>query len=140
MNPDSDIVTVEFDGIDIDELVGDIVKEIEMANYKLLKISHIDNIKERIGMKKGLKMEFRYYKIIEFCNLFTCGEMVMADFRAGVFVPQRYAVYQPLDENTIYVSYLKPTAIAKFFGSSRMMKVSEEIEEVMDGILASLED
>lgn len=136
----SDIETVEFQGVSLDDFLYDIQKEIEIKNYKVLKISNIDNIKERIGMKKGLKMEFRYYKIIEFCNLFSCAEMAMADFRAGAFLPQRYAIYQPLNDNSLYVSYLKPTAVARLFESERMMKTAKIMQEEMEDVLAALED
>lgn len=140
MGISSDIETVEFEDKDFDDLLDDLLKEIEFKNYRIFKIANVDNIKERIGVIENLKIAYTHYKIVEFCNLFTCNAMVTADPRAGVFLPQRFAVYQPTGEKTIYVSYLKPTAIARFLGSEEMMKVAKTIDKDMSDVAAAIEE
>ena len=140
MDAESDIVTHEFDEYEFDDLLDSLVKEIELANYRIVKIASVDNIKERVGIVKDLKIAYTYYKIIEFCNLFTCSEMAAADGRAGVFLPQRFALYKPVDETTIYLSYLKPSAVARFFGSDRMMKTAKKLDEEMNDVIEAVEE
>ena len=136
----ADIETREFKSRDFEDIIFDLTKELELKNYKITKISNIGKIKERTGMKKDLTVTFQYYKIVEFCNLFTCSEIIMSDFRAGAFMPQRFAVYQPLNKESIFVSFLKPTSIARLFDSERMMKTSLTVEKDMDDVLSALKD
>ena len=140
MDADSAIVTVEFEDEEFQDLLDDLLKEIELQNYKVLKVANVDNIKERTGIAKDINIVYQYYKIVEFCNLFTCSEMASADARAGVFLPQRFAMYQRLDEDTIYVSYLRPTAIAELLDSGQMMVAARQIEREMNDIIEAVED
>lgn len=140
MDAGSDIVTHEFEDSEFDDLLDDLVKEIELANYRVLKVAHVDNIKERLDIVRDLKVVYSHYKIIEFCNLFTCSEMAAADGRAGVFLPQRFALYKYVDEETIYLSYLKPTAVARFLDSKEMMKTAKKLDEEMNDVIKAVED
>ncbi len=135
MNINSDIVTTRFQDVGFDELLEDLTKEVEFKNYLITRIVNVDNIKERQKLVKDIKIGFTRYKILEFCNLMNCNEVVSSDLRAGVFMPVRFAVYQPLGENAVYVSYLKPTALARLFGSKRMIKATKQLEEDMSDVV-----
>jgi len=138
MNADKDIVTVKLDGESFDDFMEDIKKEIQLKNYRVVKVINVDNIKMRRNLVNNLEIGFKSYKIIEICNLFTCNEIISADLRAGVFMPQRLALYERLDVPGVFVSYLKPTAVARLFTSKKMMvaagKMEKDIEEILDTV------
>ncbi len=140
MDPDSAIVTIEFEEVEFEDLLDSLIKEIELKNYRVLKVANVDNIKDRVGLTKDLEIVYSHYKIIEFCNLFTCSAMTVADSRAGVFLPQRFALYKRVDETLIELSYLKPTAVAKFFGSKEMMKTAIILDTEMNDVISAIEE
>jgi uncharacterized protein (DUF302 family) len=139
MDVDKDIVTVRLTGESFEEVMEDLEKEIQLKNYRVVKIVNVDNIKMRTNLVKDLKIGFKKYKIIEICNLFTCNDIISADLRAGVFMPQRFAVYERLDVEDIFVSYLKPTAVARLFTSKQMNKAAERMEKDMEEIVDALD-
>lgn len=139
MDINSDIVTTEFEKVDFDDLMDILTKEIELKNYRIIRVINIDNVKTRKNLVKDLVVGFVHYKIIEFCNLFSCNEIVSADLRAGVFMPQRFAVYQPLNDKSVYVSYLKPTAFAGLFESKRMLKTAIRLDKEMRDVVEASE-
>jgi len=138
MNADNDIVTGKFESESFEDFMEDITKEIQLKNYRIVKIINVDNIKMRRNLVSDLEIGFKNYKVIEFCNLFICNEMISADLRAGVFMPQKFAVYERLDGKDVFVSYLKPTAVARLFGSKKMMKAAGKMENDMKEILEAV--
>lgn len=138
MDANRDIVTKKIKDIVFQEVVDNIVKESELKNYRVVKVVNVDNIKDRRKLVKNIKIGFRSYKIVEICNLFTCNDIISSDLRAGVFMPARFAVYEQLDDDAVYISFLKPTAIARLFGSgARMMETATKMEKDMNDVMAS---
>ncbi len=135
----SDIVTVSFKDVKFDELLENLVKAAQLKNYRITKIVSVDNIKERKNLVKDLRIGFKHYKIVEICNLFKCNDLISSDLRAGVFMPVRFAVYQKAGGKTVDVSYLKPTAFARLFGSERMAKVAGQLERDMKDVVSAAE-
>ncbi len=138
MDVNSDIVTRSFDDDDFSDTLDIFIKEIQNKNYRVVKIVNVDNVKNRTNLVKDLKVGFDRYKIIEICNLFSCNEIISADLRAGVFMPQRFAMYQRLNDKKVYISYLKPTSFARLFGSGTMLEVAGRIERDIVAILDEL--
>ncbi|VAX25132.1 hypothetical protein MNBD_NITROSPINAE02-1683 [hydrothermal vent metagenome] len=137
MDVNSDIVTLSFQDIGFDEFLADLVKAIQVTNYRVVKIVNVDNIHMRTNLDPNLNIGFKNYKIVEICNLMNCNEIISSDLRAGVFMPVRFSVYQPNKSNEILVSYLRPLAVAKLFGSARMLKAAKGIENDMAEIIAT---
>ena len=94
MNVNQDIVDRQFKAKTFDGLLDDLVTEIEALNYRVTRINHIDNIHDRREAGINVTIGFKRYKIVEFCNLNSCSELISADLRAGVFMPVRFIVYQ----------------------------------------------
>ena len=134
MDINKDIVTHVIQKADFGEIIENLIKEAQLKNYRIVKIVNVDNIKEKAALVDKLSIGFQHYKIIEMCNLINCNEVVSSDLRAGVFMPVRLVVYQPKDENTIYISYLKPTAFAALFQPRTMMKVAKQLERDLDDV------
>lgn len=139
MDINNDIVTVRLEGESFEEVMDDIEKEIQLKNYRVIRIINVDSIKMRRNLVENLEIAFENYKVIEFCNLFTCNELITPDLRAGVFMPQKFVVYQRPGDKNIIVSYLKPTSVARLFGSKKMMKPAEKMEKDMEEILDSVD-
>ncbi len=91
MNINDDIVTRSFEAEDFDELLSDLVSEIEVRNYRITRINHIDNVLDQKERGLSSKMRFKHYKIVEFCNLNSCAEMMSSDMLAGVFMPAGFS-------------------------------------------------
>lgn len=133
-----DIVTREFPSRELDGLVDDLVAELEFHNYRVTRINSIDNVLEQIERGLSTSMTFRYYKIVEFCNLNSCAELISSDLLAGVFMPVRFIVYQRRETPSAYVSYLKPTAFARLFESASLQQVAAILEKDMRDVMAEL--
>ena len=107
-----DIVTRTFEYESFDELLDDLAKEIEVRNYRVTRIYDIDNILEQPERGIGATISFERYKIVEFCNLGSCAELISQDLRAGVFMPVRFVVYRKAGASDVSISFLKPSAFA----------------------------
>lgn len=138
MNLNQDIVDRQYQTENFDGLLEDLVTEIEALNYLVTRISHIDNIYDRREAGIDVTIGFKRYKIVEFCNLNNCSELISADLRAGVFMPVRFIVYQRVDETTVHIAFLKPTAFAALFNSKPLMQVATQIEEDMIDVLEEM--
>ena len=138
MNVNQDIVDRQFQTDDFDGLLDDLVAEIEALNYSVTRINHIDNIYARREAGIEVSIGFRRYKIVEFCNLNSCSELISADLRAGVFMPVRFVVYQKEEETTAHISFLKPTAFASLFESEALFRVADQIEKDMINVLEEM--
>ena len=135
MNISEDIVSREFQSEDFDVLLDDLVSEIKTRNYRVTRIYDIDNIHDRLEEGIDVTVGFRRYKIVEFCNLNVCSELISNDLLAGVFMPVRCIVYQRKDETGVYIAFLKPTAFARLFNSKPLMQVATKLHEDMANVL-----
>ena len=135
MNITEDIVSREYRSEDFDVLLDDLVSEIKTRNYRVTRIYDIDNIYDRLKEGIDVTVGFRRYKIVEFCNLNSCSELISSDLLAGVFMPVRFIVYQKKDEAGVYVAFLKPTAFARLFDSKPLMQVATKLHEDMANVL-----
>ena len=106
-----DIVTRTFEYESFDELLDDLAKEIEVRNYRVTRIYDIDNIFEQPERGIDATITFKRYKIVEFCNLGSCAELISQDLRAGVFMPVRFVVYRRAGASDVSISFLKPSAL-----------------------------
>jgi uncharacterized protein (DUF302 family) len=138
MNIDGDIVTKSYDTEAFDELVDDLVSEIEVRNYRVTRINHIDNVLDQKERGLSTRMRFKHYKIVEFCNLNSCAEMMSADMLAGVFMPVKFIVYQGAHDHKAYVSFLRPTRFAALFSARGVMDIAVGLEKDMDDVLEEI--
>ena len=138
MNPDRDIVDRLYQTDNFDALLADLVTEIEVRNYRVTRVNNIDNIYDRLEAGIEVSAGFKRYKIVEFCNLNSCSELISADLRAGVFMPVRFVVYQKIKETVVHIAFLKPTAFARLFDSIPLMQVATQLEEDMVDVLEEM--
>jgi uncharacterized protein (DUF302 family) len=135
---DEDVVTKSYDVDDFDDLLNDLLSEIEVRNYRVTRINHIDNVLDQKERGLSTKMRFTHYKIVEFCNLNSCAEMLSADVLSGVFMPVRFIAYQGVDDQKAYVSFLRPTRFAALFSATGVMDVAVGLEKDMSDVLEEL--
>jgi uncharacterized protein (DUF302 family) len=139
VNANQDIVKRRYATDDFDQLLGDLVKEIEARNYRITRINHIDNIFDRREAGVEITARFRHYKIVEFCNLNSCSELISADLLSGVFMPVRFAIYQTEEEETVaHVAFLDPNAFARLFHSPSLSQVAAELSRDMTDVLEEM--
>ena len=139
VNANQDIVKRSYATDDFDQFLGDLVTEIEARNYRITRINHIDNIFDRQEAGIEITARFRHYKIVEFCNLNSCSELISADLLSGVFMPVRYAVYQTEEEeNVAHVAFLNPNAFARLFDSASLNQVADELSKDMNDVLEEM--
>jgi len=139
MNVNQDIVDKQFHTENFDQLLEDLITEIKVSNYRVTRINHIDNIYDRREAGIDVTIGFKHYKIVEFCNLNSCSELISADLKAGLFMPVRFVVFQKTDESIPRIAFLKPTAFAAIFTSEPLMQVATQIEEDMTRVLEELD-
>ena len=139
VNANQDIIKRSYATDDFDQFLGDLVTEIEARNYRIARINHIDNIFDRQEAGIEITARFRHYKIVEFCNLNSCSELISADLLSGVFMPVRYAVYQTEEEeNVTHVAFLNPNAFARLFDSAALNQVANELSKDMNDVLEEM--
>ena len=135
MDISEDIVTRKFSGMSFDEVLEYLVQEVKDRNYLITRINNIDNIHERLNGDVAKNLKFKLYKIVEFCNLESCSQLISTDLKAGVFMPVKFAVYQSDNQEQVFISFLKPTSFAIIFNSERMNRIAEILEKDMNDIL-----
>jgi uncharacterized protein (DUF302 family) len=138
VNIDADITTKSYEVEDFDDLLDDLIAEIEVRNYRVTRINNIDNVLEQKERGLSTRMRFTHYKIVEFCNLNSCAEMMSADVLAGVFMPVKFIAYQEVGVRKVQVSFLRPTRFAALFSASGVMDVAVELEKDMHDVLAEI--
>ena len=139
MNISQDILGKQYRTENFDDLFADLLTEIRTRNYRVTRINHIDNIYQRREAGIETTIGFKRYKIVEFCNLNSCSELISADLRSGVFMPVRFAVYQNNESDAVHITFLKPTAFAALFESEPMMRVATQLEKDMTNVLEELD-
>ena len=130
-----DIVTKHYSGMSFEDVLEYLVQEVKDRNYLITRINNIDNIHDRKNGDFTKQIKFKLYKIVEFCNLENCSQLISTDLTAGVFMPVKFAVYQTVNNEQILISFLKPTAFARIFNSKKMMRIAENLEQDMYEIL-----
>lgn len=138
MNVDGDIVTKSFEIENFDDLLNDLITEIEIQNYRVTRIYDIDNVLDQTERGLSTSISFSHYKIVEFCNLNSCAEMLTSDPLAGVFMPVKFVAYQLVDNPKPRVSFLRPTSFARLFSSKGVMDIAEKLEEDMNNVLEGI--
>ena len=138
MDVSEDIVTRNFSGMKFDEVLEYLIQEVKARNYLITRINNIDNIHDRQTEDAAKNVKFKLYKIVEFCNLENCSQLISTDLTAGVFMPVKFAVYQTDNNEQILISFLKPTAFARIFNSEKMMRIAEKLEQDMYEILEEI--
>ena len=128
--------TFESDGFD--GLLDDLTKEIEVHNYRVTRIYDIDNIFEQTEREIGYAVPFERYKIVEFCNLGSCAQLISQELLAGVFMPLRFIVYQETGADLASIAFLKPSAFARQFDSPPLAAMATELEGDMTDVLDEL--
>jgi uncharacterized protein (DUF302 family) len=136
---DEDVVTRSYDVDDFDDLLDDLVSEIEVRNYRVTRVNHIDNVLDQKERGLSTSMTFKHYKIVEFCNLNSCAEMLSADMLAGVFMPVKFIAYQGVNDPRVHVSFLRPTRFAALFSASGVMDIAIDLERDMNGVLEEID-
>ena len=135
---DEDVVTRSYDVDDFDDLLSDLISEIEVRNYRVTRINHIDNVLEQKERGLSGSMSFTHYKIVEFCNLNSCAQMISSDLLSGVFMPVKFIAYQGVGDRKIHVSFLRPTRFAVLFSAPGVMDVAVDLEKDMDSVLEEI--
>jgi uncharacterized protein (DUF302 family) len=139
VNVNQDIVSKKYRTENFDELLDDLVSEIKTRNYRVTRINHIDNIYERREAGIDVTIGFKRYKIVEFCNLNSCSELISANLLSGVFMPVRFVVYQKNEEDAVHIAFLKPTSFARWFDSAPLMQVATQLEGDMTDVLEEMD-
>lgn len=138
MNIDGDIVTKSYEVGDFDDLVSDLISELEIRNYKVTRINHIDNILDQRERGLSGQMTFQHFKIVEFCNLNSCAQMLSSNALAGVFMPVRFVIHQGAHDSKAHVAYLRPTKFAALFDSTGVRNVAIQLEKDMADVLEEI--
>ncbi len=139
MNVNQDIVKRSYPTDHFDQFLEDFITEIEARNYRITRVNHIDNIFDREEAGIEITARFRHYKIIEFCNLNSCSELISGDLLSGVFMPVRFVVYQAEgEENVAHVAFLNPNAFARLFHSPSLSQVADELSRDMTDVLEEM--
>jgi uncharacterized protein (DUF302 family) len=138
MDVSEDIVTRNFSGMNFDEVLEYLIQEVKTRNYLITRVSNIDNIHDRFILGTSKNVGFKFYKIVEFCNLENCSQLITSNLLAGVFMPVKFIVYQPVGEDQIFISFLKPTAFARLFNSNKMIGFAKILEQDMYEVLEEI--
>ena len=134
-----DVVVRAYDPESFETLIDDLLKEIELRNYRVTRVNHIDNVREQTERDIRFEVPFDRYKIIEFCNLSSCAELISANLLGGVFMPVRFIAWRLAGERRAYVAFLRPTAFAGLFDSPALARVAAELEGDMHDVLQEVD-
>ena len=138
MEISQDVARATFKDSPPEHVLEDLVGELKARNYRIARINNIDNVLERELPEDYPAHAFRFYKIVEFCNLNECSQLISANLLAGVFMPARFIVFQRQSEAQTQLAFLKPTAFARLFDSEDMLRWARTLEKDMHEILEEL--
>ena len=138
INVGEDITTRTYEPESFDTLLDDLTKEIEVHNYRVTRIYDIDNIFGQAERAITYTIPFERYKIVEFCNLGSCVELISKELLVGVFMPLRFIVYRKPGADLAFISFLKPSAFARQFDSPPLTAVALELEGDMIDVLEEM--
>ena len=138
INVAKDIATRTFEPESFDSLLDDLVKEIEVRNYRVTRIYDIDNIFDQTEREIGYSIPFERYKIVELCNLGSCAQLISQEMLAGVFMPLRFIIYQEAGSELATIAFLRPSAFARQFDSPPLAATAALLEEDMTDVLDEL--
>ena len=79
MDVSEDIVTRNYSGMKFDEVLEYLIQEVKARNYLITRINNIDNIHYRLNGDAAKNIKFKLYKIVEFCNLESCSQLISTD-------------------------------------------------------------
>ena len=82
MNLGKEILQYRSYFIDPEELLDDLLGELKFRNYSVTRVNNIDNVFQRDNTPAG-SLNFKYYKIIEFCNLESCSHIISEALLTG---------------------------------------------------------
>ena len=134
MDIQQDVVEAVVDSVSPEDVLDDLLGELKVRNYRISRINSIDNIFDS-EESSSFSFSFKFYKIVEFCNVNSCSKLISEDLLSGVCMPLRFLVFQKQQESTVHLVFLKPTVFAGLFDSKEMKKIAEQIEIDMRNIL-----
>ena len=86
----------------------------------------------------GYSIPFERYKIVEFCNLGSCAQLISQEMLAGVFMPLRFIVFQETGAGVATIAFLRPSAFARRFDSPPLAATAQTLERDMSEVLDEL--
>ena len=102
MDIQQDVVEAVVDSVSPEDVLDDLLGELKVRNYRISRINSIDNIFKR-EESSSFSFSFKFYKIVEFCNLNSCSELISADLLSGVFMPVRFLIFQKQEESSVHL-------------------------------------
>lgn len=92
------------------------------------------DVKKQLN-SKGLETDVEFH-ILEVCNSPKAKEVLETNIQVGYFLPCKIVVYKAKGETTdeavqTIIGMIRPTAIMKFLGDSRLAEFAKEVEDIL---------
>jgi len=112
------------------QVVADLETAVEKHRFGVL---HVHDLRNTMAAK-GVEFD-RDCMILEVCNPHHAKNILEGDMRVSLALPCRISVYT--EDDGVVIGTLLPTDLIELFGKEpAMMKVAEEVEEVLRAIIA----
>ncbi len=88
-------------------------------------------------LKEKIDVDFKPYRILGVCNATYAYQTLQIEENIGVFLPCKMVLKQ-MDENTVEVVSVNPTALMQLLGNEELTRVAIQVTEKLQNVMKSL--
>lgn len=115
------------------ESVTEVVKE----SLKAEGFSVVTEIDMDKTLKEKIDVDFKPYRILGICNAKYAHQTLQIEENIGVFLPCKMVIKQ-MDENTVEVVSVNPSALMQMLGNEELTKVAGEVTVKLKSVVDNL--
>lgn len=111
-----------------DEVMEWLKDAIRGRNYFLTGITNVDEGMSKRAELMKVPFDFAHYKVVGYCTLTIGVQALQQDPNIGAFMPCRFAVYQPKNQEIVTIVSLRPTYMSRVFKSPEVHRLAQLVE------------
>lgn len=111
---------------------------IRARNYFLTGITNVDEGMSKRAELMKVPFDFAHYKVIGYCALTIGVQALQQDPNIGAFMPCRFAVYQPKNQEAVTIVSLRPTYMSRVFRNLEVQRLAQQVEADTIAILKAV--
>jgi uncharacterized protein (DUF302 family) len=111
-----------------DEVMEWLKDAIRGRNYFLTGVTHVDEGMSKRAELMKVPFDFAHYKVVGYCTLTIGVQALQQDPHIGAFMPCRFAVYQPKNQDLVTIVSLRPTYMSRVFRSAEVRRLAQLVE------------
>jgi uncharacterized protein (DUF302 family) len=111
-----------------DEVLEWLKDAIRGRNYFLTGITNVDEGMSKRAELMKVPFGFAHYKVLGYCSLSIGVQALLHEPNLGAFMPCRFAVYQPKNQDIVTIVSLRPTYMSRVFKNPEVHRLAQLVE------------